>query len=262
MKRGYRRTDAVILNSMDYGESDRIITFYTRDYGKLKGIAKGARRSKKRFVGNLEPASRVRLVFFQTGKSELVRVEAIALQEGYSLLKNDIERYGRACYVLELTNELTLEGMKNAEFFDTLSCFLRLPGDGGGGFGREMLRFFEIKALALSGYLPHLEGCVACKAGPGQRALFFSSEKGGVICGKCAAFLKNIIPLSAGAAGFLSMAARLEVEKLKRLMPGPIVLDECERILADFIRYQLGKELKSKKFMEKMGASRIEWQFP
>lgn len=251
MKRGYRKTDAVILNSTDYGESDRIITFYTRDYGKLKGIAKGARRSKKRFVGNLEPASCVRLVFFQTGKSELVRVEAIALAEGYDLLKDDIERYARACYALELTNEMTGEGMKNADFFDTLTGFLRLLDEGD---GRGMLRFFEIKALALSGYLPHLEGCAACKAGHGGEMLFFSSEKGGVICRKCAAFLKNIIPLSAGTAGFLSMAARLKVEKLKRLMPGPIVLEECERVLSDFIRYQLGKELKSKKFMEKMGA--------
>jgi DNA repair protein RecO (recombination protein O) len=73
MKRGLFKASAVILNSLDYSESDRILTFYTLEHGKITGIAKGARRSRKRFVGNIEPASRIDLVFFHSDKSALVR---------------------------------------------------------------------------------------------------------------------------------------------------------------------------------------------
>ena len=61
MKRGAYLTHAVVLNSVDYAESDRILTFFTREHGKLSGIAKGARRSKKRFVGKLDPGVRVKI---------------------------------------------------------------------------------------------------------------------------------------------------------------------------------------------------------
>ena len=64
-------TEAVVLSSMDFGESDKIITFYTISFGKLKGIAKGAKRSKKRFGINLEPFSLVRLHFFEKRRTPL-----------------------------------------------------------------------------------------------------------------------------------------------------------------------------------------------
>ena len=63
MKKGHYSSEAIILNSFDYGESDRILAFYTKEFGKLRGIAKGARRSKRRFVGNICPPSYVNLLF-------------------------------------------------------------------------------------------------------------------------------------------------------------------------------------------------------
>ncbi|MBI5598956.1 MAG: DNA repair protein RecO [Deltaproteobacteria bacterium] len=264
MTRGYHSTDAVILNSIVYGESDRIVTFYTKDHGKLKGIAKGALRSKKRFVGNLDPLSRVRLLFFQTGKSDLVRVEGVTLVDGFTPLKGEIERYGSACCMIELTNEMTREGMVSPAFFDILAGFLGLMDEGAGRHGRLadrrgrlddpeiLLRFFEIKLLTMMGYLPHLEGCVVCREGLNGERVFFSSEKGGVVCKACATGLKDIIPVSAGTARFFTMAAKMDIEKLGRLVPGPMSAKEGEKVLSNFIRYQLGKELKTRRFMEKV----------
>jgi len=255
LKRGYYTTEAIILDLKDYSESDRIITFYTKKYGKLCGIAKGARRSKKRFVGNLEPSSYLRLLFFQTGKSELIRVEAATLVEGFNSLRGDIARFGGACYMLELSNELTREGIGSRVFFDTLLSFLFLLDK------KEshpfVLNFFEIKALKISGYLPHLTGCVACRGELSGEGAFFSCEKGGVLCKRCVGFSGDALPISPGTAGFFSMAAKLDVEKIERLVPNPLIMREGERVLTSFIQYQLGKELKSKNFMEKIRQGRF-----
>ncbi len=250
MKKGYYRTDAVILNSTDYGESDSIITFYTERYGKLNGIAKGARRSRRRFVANLDPVSRSRLYFFQTGRSDLVRIEDATLVEGFPALKADIERYGSACYMVELLAEMTRDGQASPVVFDILLGFLRLLEEG----GEEglVMRFFEIKMLSALGYLPHLGGCVVCRNALNGEKVFFSSEKGGVVCKRCVEPPGDTIPVSAGTAGFLAMAARLPLEKLRRLVPSPLVAAESERVLADFIRYQIGKELKSRRFIQKL----------
>lgn len=255
MKRGLFKASAVILNSLDYSESDRILTFYTLEHGKITGIAKGARRSRKRFVGNIEPASRVDLVFFHNDRSEMVRVEDARLVDAYPALKSDIDRLSRACYLLELVAEMTREGQHLPRVFGLLTEFLKLLEAGGDD---SALRFFEIRLLSMLGYLPHLDGCVVCKAPfvDGER-LFFSSEKGGTICRRCAPTAGSVAGISASTARFLSTAARFDTGKLARLKPGGAFLEESEEILYDFIKFQIGKELKTKRFMTKLKNSSL-----
>src|SRR3972149_11808071 len=85
-------TEAIVLSSIDYGESDKIVTFYTLEFGKIKGIAKGAKRSKKRFVNNLEPFSYINLLFFQKQGRELVILEQAEIMRRFDLLTLDIDR--------------------------------------------------------------------------------------------------------------------------------------------------------------------------
>ena len=187
IRRGLYKTDAVVLNSYDFGESDRIIAFCTRDFGKLKGVAKGARRSKKRFVGKLDPPCLVSLVFFHNDGSELVRVEEVSLLEAYNDLKADIEILSEACYLLELTAEMTREGVVSRGVYELLIVFLRMLGERGAR--PAALRFFEIKLLTLLGLMPHMEGCVVCRSpfgANGASPSVFSSDRGGAVCGSCA----------------------------------------------------------------------------
>ena len=249
MKRGSYRAKAVVLGSIDFGESDRILTFYTLEQGKITGIAKGARRSKKRFVGNLDPLTHINIGYFHSDKSELVRVEDASIIDAFSSLKTDIERLSDACYLLELTSEMTREGIVLPAVYHTLVAFLKMleasPNE-------ELLRFFEIRLLSICGYLPHLGGCVACRQHAGEERLYFSSERGGLVCRRCSSGIMGLIPVSPGTAGLLSMAARLEAGKLERLKPGAAFLEESERFLYDFIKFQLGKELKTRRFMAKL----------
>lgn len=254
MKRGLFRTEAIVLNSFDYGESDRILTFYTIEHGKIKGIAKGARRSKKRFVNNLEPLSHIKLIFFHTEKSELVRVEDSTLLDGFASLRTDIERLSQACYLIELVAEMTREGQALSSVFDLLLAFLEMLSSGAGQ--EPLLRFFEIRLLSILGYQPYLNGCVSCKGVFGDTAdggfRKFSSEKGGALCTKCSNSSAGALTVSPGTLRLLSMAIKFDTGKLSRLKPDAIFLEESEKVLYAFIKHQIGKELKTKKFMEKM----------
>lgn len=261
MKRGLYKTGAIILNSFDLGESDRIISFYTERLGKLRGIAKGARRSKKRFVGNLEPGSSVALSFFHSEKSELGRVEEVVLLDAFSALRVDIEKLTEACCLLELVSEMTRDGLPQPAVYGLLRAFLGLLSRSGaphrkGVDSGALLRFFEIKLLSLLGYLPLLDACVVCRRGwdpgEGNGRIFFSPEKGGAVCAPCAGPLSNLLPMSRGTARFLTAAAEAPEDRITCLKPGTAFMAEAGGLLDAFITYQLGKELKARRFLNKL----------
>lgn len=258
MKRGLHTAEAVILNTYDFSESDRIISFMTREHGRLKGIAKGARRSRKRFVNNIEPMSHSTLVLSSTEKNELVLIVDAALISGFSGLKTDIDRLSLGYYLLELTAEMTAEGQVLPQVFTLLTDFLRLIEDAAEPYAETLVRVFEIRLLSQLGYMPHLDGCVACKTplseGP---TVLFSSARGGALCRTCSAGTGNLVGLSIGTARFLAMAEELETDKLQRLKPAAECLKECDAALSDFIRFQIGKELKTRRFLDKMRSSAL-----
>ena len=251
MRKGHYSTEAIILNSFDYGESDRILAFYTKEFGKLRGIAKGARRSKRRFVGNICPPSYVNLLFYR-GNNDLAMVEEASLIYGFPEIKGDVSRYADSCYILELANEMTRDGgHQKPELFEVLLCFLKLVNFSGGS--KSLLRFYEIKLLATLGYMPHLSGCVVCREDFSGGRVFFNSEKGGAVCGVCSGRLNGLIPFSAATASLLGMAGRMPAEKLSRLITDEAFTKESEAVLSDFIRHQTGRELKTKKIIERLG---------
>ncbi|MEE8574668.1 MAG: DNA repair protein RecO, partial [Thermodesulfobacteriota bacterium] len=253
MKRGHYKTEAVVLNAFDYGESDVIVSLCTRDFGKIKGIAKGGRRSKKRFVATLSPLARIDLHFHHSERSDLNRLEDSKLIDGFNALKTDIERVSIGSYFLELTDEMTREGEPAPELFELLTGFLRMIENT--EKPANVARFFEIRMLSLLGFMPVLDGCVVCnKSSNGERG-YFNSERGGLVCKACAVGVRNLIPISMGTAGFLSTASKFSIEKLSRLQPSDSLVSEGERVLGDFIRHQTGKELKTKRFMESLKAA-------
>ncbi|HJQ98647.1 MAG TPA: DNA repair protein RecO, partial [Candidatus Polarisedimenticolaceae bacterium] len=99
-------TPAFVLRTRAYGESDRIVTFITEEHGKLAGIAKGARNSRRRFAGTLEPFVRVRVVFRQRPTSDLaflLRCELLGVWRGFT---RDLDRFAAGAYVLDLTDRM------------------------------------------------------------------------------------------------------------------------------------------------------------
>ena len=113
---GQFKTWAIVIKTLDYGESDRIVAFYTSDFGKVKGIAKGAKRSKRRFPNALELFTLNRLIFFDKKESGLVRIEGCDIINTFPAIREDIRKIAFGCYLVELVDEMTPVGTKHGVY--------------------------------------------------------------------------------------------------------------------------------------------------
>ena len=145
---------AIILSTLNYGESDRIVSLFTLEHGRLRGFAKSARASRKRFGGQLEPTNRLE-VALSLKEDGLSRIERIEQSVSYPELRQRLESMALALYASELVEALTPEGHPLPRLFRLLSTlFEYLAGQAGSVADR---RFFEINLLNILGYRPILE---------------------------------------------------------------------------------------------------------
>jgi DNA repair protein RecO (recombination protein O) len=241
-------TNAIVIRSLDYGESDKIVTFFTKDFGKIKGIAKGARRSKKRFQNALDLFSHLRLIFFDREGMGLVRAEGCDIINSFPNIREDLRKIFYGNYFLELANEMAGEREANLEAFNLLLSFLSILDETEAK--EEGLRVFEIRMLSLFGYQPNMRSCDSCKEGWDDLKavpILFSLQKGALVCGRCSKGRNNLIPLSLGTARLIERISQMELAKIHRLRFTSQALSESRELLPRFIAYQLGKELKSLK---------------
>jgi DNA repair protein RecO (recombination protein O) len=166
----------VVLRTYRLGEADRIVVILTRGHGKVRSVAKGIRKTKSRFGGRLEPASHVDLLLYE-GRGELDIVSQAETIDHFRPLRDDLDRLGRAVTMLEVADQLALEREANARLYEMLVGALRtlaaqdaplvVPG-------------FLLKALALEGFRPQVDACVACGSeGP---LVSWALEEGGLRC--------------------------------------------------------------------------------
>jgi DNA repair protein RecO (recombination protein O) len=256
VRKGHYKTDAVVLGATNYGESDVILTLLTAEFGKIKGVAKGARRSRRRFVGTIDPPARISVLFHHHGgHGELKRVEDSKLIDGYAGLKADIERFSAACYMVELSDALSSEGDEWRPAYGLLTSLLFELSSGMAPDATS--RFFEARILKLMGLMPHLTGCVICrKRVAGEPKAVFSSARGGLLCRECSPGSVGAMEVSLGTAMFLSTASTLDADKLRRLKPNQQLLGEADLMLEDFIRFHTGREFKTRRFMDSMRSAK------
>jgi len=174
----------MVLLSHPLGESDRIVTFLTRSAGKVRAVAKGARRSKRRFGSNLERFSRVRLQYFEREGSDLARIEAADLLESFYRLQEDPERAAVLACMAEVADAFAREQQEDEAYFRLLHAVLRAVRD---GLALDhAARYFEIWTLRLHGVLPSLSSCARCGKDLGSRGGVHDRREGGVLCRVCA----------------------------------------------------------------------------
>jgi len=188
-------TEAVVLRSLRFAEADRILHLYTLDRGRVGAIAKGARKTRSRFGGRLEPLSHVELML-HFGRGELATVTGASLVRPHSAIRDDAHRLAVGLIGAEAVLRLFPEQERNDRVFTAVTRFLDVLDEADGGSGRPELDplglAFQLKLLWLSGYLPHTGSCADCgAAGP---ITGFSPSAGGVVCRDCATGALTVSP--------------------------------------------------------------------
>lgn len=245
------KTAGFILKSLTYGESDLIVTFYSREFGKIKGIAKGAKRSKKRFANVFEPFSLANVIFSQKNRDALAFIEACDIIDHYAAIRQDLEKTLTASYFIDLTDHFSPEGKHHENLFALLADFLAM-------LTRESvsdaaIRFFEMRLLKIAGFEPALTACVRCKTPvTNGGTYYFYPKEGGIFCTACARPERYDQDVSAGTVRTLLLGKDMDIEKIKMVFLSEKLARESRNILCGFISYVLGKEVKSLKVMEQV----------
>jgi DNA repair protein RecO (recombination protein O) len=246
------KTEAIILRRRDFRETSLIIDFYTRECGKISGLLKGVRAEPKKFASNMELFSHNEILFYRGRTSSLHLVSHCDLKEDFPGVRKDLARVGIASCMVELVAALMPQEDPNPEVFSlSIECLREIAGYYD---PEKILTIFKIKILALSGFKPHFDSCVAC----GQKVLSeakFSLSLGGLLCGRCQGKDTAGRSIFRGTVATIMHIERNNLRANLSLGMNPQIRRELSAILNGFLNFHLEKELKSQRVLNKIAYS-------
>lgn len=236
-------TEALILRSSPIGELDKLVVFFSKDKGLLKGRAKGARKFGNRFGSSLEPMSYVKIFYYEKERQDVVTISQCDLLESFFDLQVDFQAACTLSYWAELTEEFYPARIKEEPLFRLLLACLRALK--AGAHRACVTRYFEIWLLRLSGFLPDIQRCQRCQRLLGNR-IWLSPKMDGFYCERCSLEKKN--PLPPELIAFIHWTKKTPPsEKF------PFPAEVCQQLgplLQSWLIYHLEKEPKSLRFLK------------
>ncbi|MHB1846846.1 MAG: DNA repair protein RecO [Deltaproteobacteria bacterium] len=236
-------TEALILRRIDYGESDRVAWLLTPERGRLSAFAPGARKSKRRFPGGLEPFSKVQARLSPPRRGELWRLVEVDLLQTRSCVRESLDCFAVASVACELTADLAREADPVPELYAALSSYLERLGEA----SRPSLFGLILEALGAAGFAPQLLACARCGASPLSAPTSppwgFEPAEGGVLCGGCSPRFPAAIRVNARALKSLAELAR----------EGKEPIAEARALLWRHVEQQTGRRLSSRGLLEELG---------
>ena len=243
------RVEAVVLRHHDYGEADRLLTLYTRQLGKTRVLAKGARKIASRKAGHIEPFTQVKLQLAR-GRDMLLVTQADTV-DAYLPLREDLILTSQASYVLELLDRFTyVDDTENPSTFRLLTDTLdRLASNDDPWL---VIRYYEMRLLDYLGFRPQLIQCVNCGREIKAEAQFFSFRAGGVICPRCGQGLPQLKSITVDTLKYLRHFQRSSYRDASRARPGSEIQQEAENLMQGYFTYLLERELNTPGFLKKI----------
>jgi DNA repair protein RecO (recombination protein O) len=248
------RTPTVVIEVRTYGESDKIVTFYSKTEGRMSGIAKGAQRSLKRFVNKLELFTHLEILYTVSRGSSLVRIDQAELRNHFPRLRSNYDRFTAAALIAELILQWTRENDPDEQIFTLLVWALASLED----LKRPatwVVILFNMKLLTLLGYKPRLDGCSECGTlGPQDGPYRFNPAGNGLICHRCGKSLREQgcqpgQSFSLSTARFLQKAQEMPLDKVNRLHFTPAVVNEALVMLKNYSGNILQRDISSWDFL-------------
>ena len=245
------RVDAVVLRHSDYGEADRMLTLFTRQRGKMRVIAKGARKIASRKAGHIEPFTHVRLQLAK-GKEMFLVTQADTV-DAYLPLREDLILTGQAAYVLELLDRFSYEDeIEHPSTFRLLTETLTRLASTPEAAIWLILRYYEMRLLDHVGFRPQLFECANCGRAIQAEDQFFSFSAGGAICPRCGRGLRHLHPISLETLKYLRHFQRSSYAEVTRARPSPEVRQEAEHLMQGYFTYLLERELNTPGLLRKI----------
>jgi DNA repair protein RecO (recombination protein O) len=244
-------TDAIILREHDVRETSLLVTFFTRDFGKIKGLLKGVRGPKGPLGYQVQPFTLNKIVFYESKKADIHIVSQCDLIDFFEDIRKEIIKTSYAYYFVELVDALTEKsGEQSAGIFDLLLNSLNMLKTDASP--KRVARILEIKLLLISGVMPRLDACVSCGGTINTKngSLRFSYKFGGLLCKNCTSKDSTSRRVLAGTVNFIDHIERATYDKAENIKVSKDVGEELEALMQRFLAYQLDTHLKSLDFLK------------
>lgn len=244
------RTLAIVLRNRPHGESDKIVTFLTKDWGKVTGIAKGAQRSRRRFVNVLEPFTHIQLRFRPSRIDELAFIFGCDLLQHFLGPSLDLQCFAIASYVCELVDVMVTGREAGQEIYTLLLNSLQILEETGSA-SRTFLPTFELLLLTHTGYAPHLTDCQQCGRDTNikEAPWVFSPSLGGLLCSQCSDQGGAVIALSGDTIHFLAATKNRDITGVLSPAASLQVSQELRALARSMLSRHLHRPLKSRAFL-------------
>ena len=229
---------ALVLRTTDWSESSRIATLWTREFGKVRVLAKGGRRLKSNFESALDLLTLCRIVFLRKSSGSLDLLTEAQVVERFPRLRTNLPALYAGYYVAELLSDWTEDFDPHPHLFDEALDALRTLGSSEAPTGARLARF-ELVLLRELGYSPALDLCAGCGQAVTGPAPAFSAAAGGVICQACRAKYRDARPLS--PEGWAALRALSEQTEAWRTAWSPEARREVRQVLDQYVTYLLGR---------------------
>ena len=242
-------TEGFILKNKKYGETDSILTIFTRKAGKINAIAKGARRPKSNLLAGIQPFCYSEFVLYK-GRN-LYTVSQCDAKEIFYPLREDLKKLSYAAYLVELVAAVITEGQTNNRLFNLFGKTLYLLKKDDVEIN-TIVRAFEIKLMNYSGYKPQLSGCVHCNRKEAS-SWKFSSTEGGIICPLCLSIDPYAMKIGSTTIKLATYLLTRDMVEIQRLKISSYLNDELKKILKQYILTHVSKyDFKSLEVAEKL----------
>jgi DNA repair protein RecO (recombination protein O) len=250
------RTRGIVLKVTGHGESDKIVTLYSPDIGRATAIAKGAKRSKKRFVNKLEEFSLLDIIYRPPRNGSLLFLSEADLVNPFLSLRAIHTRYITAVLACELIIRFTSERDPDPELFALLLWLLDSVNKGSPPLQTAAL--FHLRLLTAGGYQPNLSSCSSCQHPVNNsRSFALQPANGALVCSRCNAHVQSSnFSLSLQTIKFLQTAQQLDLQRLTRLQMPDAAARETLQVLYRYSQHLLQRDIHSWRFLEQITAAR------
>lgn len=252
-----QKSEAFVLKTQPFRTSSLIVTAFSKEFGKIKGIAKGVRREGMPRPSTFEPFTLIEIVYYEKLHSELHLISETAILETFERLRSDLEGLATAYYWVELVDHLAQPQDPHLAVFELLR------------FGLEHLSsatsdllncFFELRLFQEMGFLPSWENCQQCGARELERT-YFSPRGGGILCSRCRGRVADSYSLAKATldtirffTGVRIPLHRADWDKSFAGQDNTKVRAELRRLTDSLLRERIGRRFPTRKFLHQVQA--------
>ncbi len=242
-----KKVEGIVIRSIDYGESNKILTIYTQENGKIGMMARGAKKPNSRLSSISQLFTYGNYLYWSSkGLGTLSQGEVI---HAFRSIREDILKTAYAAYIVELTDKLTEDGAASPGLFHLLFHSLHNINK---NVDAEVIAFiFEMKMLAFAGITPQLDHCACCGKAEREYAAF-SIKEGGFLCARCLAMDPHHLRISRATQKLLKLFLTLDIKRIGHISLKKTTRSEIKRIINDYYDAYSGLRLKSKRFLSQL----------